>query len=395
MQVDRPVNPQPPSAAGGLLAEIATRLATDDDLGGLLARFLDPIVRLAQAQAGAVRVLSAAGDTLQLVGALGLPEDLCSANSAVDRHCGHCGAAVDGQQIVWAADVSACAGRTGKSFFGQDCRRLLAVPLQHRGRTLGVYTLFFADAQAPSAQVLALLQAIGDLLGLALNNARLERQHLQTTLVAERQAMAAEVHDTLGQSLAFAKMRMPLLHDAMLAHDDARARQYHDEVRRALSQAHASLRGILTHLRTPMDPQGLVHALAASAESFRLSTGTALDFVNEWPSLRLPPEQETQVFHIVQEALTNVARHARARHTRLHMAPACRGELAIVIEDDGDGLPTAAASGTHYGMEIMVERARRLGGALEVSARQGGGTRVRLAFPLPPGDAASTAAGAA
>jgi len=383
MQLDPTVNPRPPPAPAGLLAEIAASLTTDDDLGLLLQRFLDPIVRLAHARAGAVRVLSAAGDELRLVGVLGVPGDLCSAGEAVDRHCGHCGAAVDGQQIEWAADVSNCAGRTGKAYFGQDCRRLLAVPLQHRGRTLGVYTLFFADAQAPSAEVLALLRTIGELLGMALNNARLEQERQRATLMAERQSMAAEIHDSVAQSLAFAKMRMPLLHDAMLARDDTRAQQYYDDVRRAMTQAHASLRGILTHFRAPHDPQGLVHALGASVEAFRRNTGTELDFVNDLPGLKLPAEQETHVFHIVQEALTNVARHSQASHARLHMAPLHAGEVEIVVEDDGTGLPAAAAGGAHYGLEIMVERARLLGGALEVGARQGGGTRLRLVFPLP------------
>ena len=197
--------------------------------------------------------------------------------------------------------------------------------LQHRGRTLGVYNLFFADAEEPSPEIQSILRSIGELLGLALNNARLEQENMRSTLMAERQMMAAEVHDSLAQSLAFAKMRMPLLHDAMLAHDDARAQRYYDEVRRAMTEAHASLRGILTHFRVPMDPQGLVHALGASAEDFRRSTGTELDFVNELPGLKLSAEQETQVFHIVQEALTNVARHANAQHAQLAHCPGPAG----------------------------------------------------------------------
>jgi two-component system nitrate/nitrite sensor histidine kinase NarX len=95
--------------------------------------------------------------------------------------------------------------------------------------------------------------------------------------------MAAEVHDSVAQSLAFVKMRLPLLRDAMQARDDPRALQYFDELRGAVSQAHASLRGVLTQFRAPMDPQGLVHALSASAQTFRRSTGAELEVVNELP----------------------------------------------------------------------------------------------------------------
>jgi two-component system nitrate/nitrite sensor histidine kinase NarX len=375
-----PENHAPLTAPSGLLVEIATGLAAGSDLGQLLMRFLEPLMRLAGAQAGAVRVLSDAGDELQLISSLGLPDELCSQSNAVDRHCGHCGEALDGQPMVWATDLRDCSARSHSTFFEKDGLRLLAVPLKHRGRTLGVYNLFYKDAAQPPPHFEPILRSIGELLGLALNNARLENERLRHTLMSERQMMAAEVHDSLAQSLAFVKMRMPLLHDAMRSHDDVRAQQYYDDVRGAMTQAHASLRGILTHFRSPMDPLGLLHALGASAEAFRRSSGTELQFTNAVPQLALPPEQESQVFHIVQEALNNVERHAGALHAWLHIERAQPGMLQITIEDDGAGMPVPAAGNSHYGMEIMAERARRLGAALEVTPRAGGGTTVRLEF---------------
>jgi two-component system nitrate/nitrite sensor histidine kinase NarX len=381
--------PTPTSGPGGtpstaILAEITASLATGRNLHELLQRFLDPVVRLSGASGGAVRVLSEADHKLHLVSEVGAAGRVCQAQDAVDRHCGHCGAAADAAGVVWATDISACREQGAGAPIGvPPAQRLLAVPLQHRGRVLGVYSLFFGECEAPSADVQALLKSVGELLGLALENARLESENLRATLLHERQMMAADVHDTLAQSLAYVKMRLPLLHDAMLAHDDAHALQYYGDVRSEVSRAHASLRAILTHLRVPMDPHGLVHALGASAESFRRRTGAELEFVNDMPGLKLQPDQEAQVFHIVQEALSNVARHASAEHARLHIGTAAAGAVEIVVEDDGAGLPAAAAGGTHYGLEIMLERARRIGGTLEVGARQGGGTRVRLAFPLP------------
>jgi two-component system nitrate/nitrite sensor histidine kinase NarX len=378
------VNPAPGEPGHAILAEIAAGLSAGRDLGELLQRFLEPVVRLAGAQAGAVRVLSDTGERLDLVSQIGVSTELCRAERSADRHCGSCGAAADGPRAVWTADLSRCqtaaGGAAAPAALGQ---RMLAVPLQHRGRVLGVYSLHFTGREEPAPDVLALLKSVGELLGLALDNARLEAENLRATLTQERQMMAAEVHDSVAQSLAFVKMRMPLLHDAMVARDDARAQQYFDDVRGAVTQAHSSLRGILTHFRSPMDPQGLLHALGACTETFRRSSGAELEFVNELPNLKLAPEREAQVFHIVQEALTNVARHAAAQHAWLHVGPGRRGEVEIVVEDDGGGLPpTAPGAGQHYGMEIMLERARRIGGTLEVGARASGGTRVRLAFPL-------------
>lgn len=363
-------------APSGLLAEIAAGLATNNDLRGLLEQFLAPIVRLAAARGGVVLVLSDAGDQFERVAAVGPVGEPCTPGTTVDRYCGHCGLAVSDSRIVWADDLRHCTRVAGT-------HHMLVLPLQHRGRTLGVCQLFMGETPEPSGDVRALLQRVGELLGLALNNARLEQQTLHNRLLQERQAMAAEVHDSLAQSLAVAKMRMPLLHDAIRAHDDERAEAYHDDVRRALSQAHASLRSIITHFRVPLDPRGLLVALGACAEDFRRSSGAELDFVNEWPVLHLPQEQEAQVFHIVQEALANIARHARAQHARLVLARSDGDMMQVLVEDDGGGLPEQPDGGSHHGLQIMQERARRLRGSLEVGARPGGGTQVRLAFPVP------------
>jgi two-component system nitrate/nitrite sensor histidine kinase NarX len=261
---------------------------------------------------------------------------------------------------------------------------MLVVPLQHRGRVLGVYSLLFAGSRQPPAAVMAMLKSVGELLGLALDNARLEAQHLQATLLRERQAMAAEVHDSVAQSLTFIKMRLPLLHDAMHDSDVPRMERYYDDVREAITQAHSSLRNVLTHLRMPMDPLGLHHALQASVDAFQRSTGVAIDFADRLPDLRLAPEQELNVHHVVREALANVARHAAAHHAWVQLSPAGAERIELVVEDDGSGLPAGTAtaeSGSHYGLATMRERARRIDGVLEIGPREGGGTRVRLHFP--------------
>jgi two-component system nitrate/nitrite sensor histidine kinase NarX len=150
------------------------------------------------------------------------------------------------------------------------------------------------------------------------------------------------------------------------------------------------LRQILTHLHSPPDPQGLRHALEVAAASFRLRSGVELQFVNPVPDLRLAADQESQVFHIVQEALANVTKHAGAEHAWLTISRASDA-VEIVVEDDGGGLPAgAAAAGEHHlGLAIMGERARRLHGQIEIGRRRGRGTAVRLRFPLQPAGASA------
>lgn len=101
---------------------------------------------------------------------------------------------------------------------------------------LGIYNLFFeANADIP-VQTQAILRLIGQLLGLALHNARIERERLRMTVMRERQEMVNEVHDAIAQTLAYVKMRLPLLNDAMLAHDDPRSLKYFSDVKKAVGE---------------------------------------------------------------------------------------------------------------------------------------------------------------
>jgi len=367
----------------GLLAEIAADLASGEDLRDLLRRFLEPIVRLAGAQAGAVRTLSQDGLSLELMGDIGLPSQVCGSERTVERHCGHCGEAAEARQVVWATDLSVCSARSTSNYFGTECLRMLDVPLQRRGRLLGVYNLFFHHAVEPSPEVQGMLKSVGEILGLALENARLENEKLRNAVVNERQMLAAEVHDSIAQVLVFAKMRMPLLQEAIASHDEERSSKYCADVRQAVSEAHTSLRQILTHFRTTMDPLGLVHAVQNAGQRLQIRSGVDFELVNDVPGLRLAPEQESQAFHIVQEALANVAKHALAHHAWVTLRQ--QGEcVEILVEDDGAGLHSDAGSGSdaHLGLGIMADRARRLGGELCIADRAGGGTSIRLRFPV-------------
>ena len=369
-------------AGADLLVQIAAGLAEGRDLRGLLDRLLEPVVMLAGAQAGAVRLLSESGERLQLVSDVGLPSAVHRCESTVDRHCGACGDAADARRIVWSSDLRACAARGGDAFFGQTCHRLLAVPLQHRGRVLGVYNLFFADDVDPPPHVMALLRSVGELLGLALDNARLEAESLRATVMHERQMMAAEIHDSIAQTLTFVKMRLPLLQDAVVEHDDPHALKYLGDVRQAVGEAHASLREIVTQFRTRIDPRGLGHALDALVARFRERNAIELSFVNRGMPLSLSTEVETEVFHIVQEALANIERHSQARHAWLTIEGGPLG-FELRVEDDGVGPRPGdeqCDEGSHFGIGIMSERAHRMGGEFSIGARPGGGTRVRLAW---------------
>jgi two-component system nitrate/nitrite sensor histidine kinase NarX len=348
----------------------------------LLRHFLEPIIQLAQARAGAVRLLGEDA-TLRMVSEVGLPPHLGCAEHTVGRHCGSCGKAVDADQLTWSPQLSECAGNTQHLLMPLGVNHMLAVPLGHRGRVLGVYNLFFDQAKGPSPKVRGMLRSIGDLLGLALDNARLESENLRAAVMQERQMMAAEVHDAVAQDLTFLRMRVPLLEQAIAQRDEASTARFMTELRDALGHAHGSLREIITQFRTPLDPQGLAQGLRKRVDEFASRNGIEARLSNLEPALALPPAHETQVLYIVSEALTNIARHASATQAWVQLRRAGPQHIELQVDDDGTGVLADLGEPGHHGVNIMGERARRLGGQLSLQQRAGGGTSVVLRFPVP------------
>lgn len=255
----------------------------------------------------------------------------------------------------------------------EGAERVVVVPLGYGSRVLGQIHLCVAADAVISDATLDFHRTIGALLGLALHDAGLERD--------SRQALVADVHDGIAQTLAFARMRLPLLEEAIVVHDEAAALRYCVDVRQSIGAVHTNLRAILSQGSAPMDPKGLKHALQSSVRCFREQTQVDLLFNDAAPDLSLSATQEVQVYLIVQEALANIAKHSGARNAWLQIGQQDE-RIQVVVEDDGAGLaaPAPPASPSHLGMDIMRQRAARLGGELEMGAREGGGTRLRLTF---------------
>lgn len=375
------------------LSEITTRLAAEEDPEKLLSRALGTLMGLAGASGGIVRVITADGDHLRLVAALGLPQEVVERERLVPVNCHVCGVAVRDNAVRQVFDLKPCAQSTGLAYFG-DCRAMAVVPLQYQGRALGAYNLFFDEPRELKEEVALLFRSISEHLGLALENARLTRENMRMTLMNERQLMANEVHDSLAQTLAYMNMRLTLLQDAVEEGERAAAEKYAGDLQQAVEVAYADLRELLSQFRSRMHPLGLAHALKELADGFFERSGITLDYQNRIPGFDLTVDQEVQAFRIVQEALANVARHSGARHARL--AVELRdGKYQFTVEDDGMGFFTlgqgAGAQGEgqrprhHLGLNIMGERAQQLHGAIEIANLPAGGARVRLAFPERPG----------
>ena len=365
-----------------VLAEIASSMNSDANTEQMLMRFLEIMVRISAAKAGAVRVLTADGAHLRLAGSIGLPPTLVERERYVPLECGICGKATLTQSAQYEGVMEVCQKQVRHLYYAQHCRTVYAVPMRHKGKVLGVYNLFMDNEEPLPEDIRYLFNSISEHLGMALENSRLTRENMRISLMNERTMLANQIHDSLAQTLAYAKMRLSVLSEAMVDGDEAKANRYLGDVEEAVDMAYSELRNLITQFRDRIDPRGLVPALQEMAQSFSKKANADVDFLNVAQDVVLTPDEEIQVYHIIQESLYNICKHARARHVVVTL-DLQDDQYVVNVADDGVGLQQSATSnmGKSFGLTIMRERAAKLNGKLSIESRPAGGTIVRLAFP--------------
>jgi signal transduction histidine kinase len=208
----------------------------------------------------------------------------------------------------------------------------------------------------------------------------------------ERTRIAREIHDELGQSLTALKIDLSWL-SKRLQDDQTPLHAKVDSMNRAIDATIQSMRRIATELRpSVLDHLGLLDALEWQLQEFQNRTDLECSFTNLATSLAIDPARSTDLFRVMQEALTNVARHAAA--TRVDLTVSTRaGTLVLELRDDGRGFePRAAVAGGSMGLVGMRERMGRWHGSVRVLGGPGRGTTVRVEMPLP-GDGTKTDGG--
>jgi signal transduction histidine kinase len=200
-------------------------------------------------------------------------------------------------------------------------------------------------------------------------------RHLNEVLEAELKRIAHALHDEAGQLLAMVHISFA----DMVNNLPSQARQYCDGIQQLLRKIEAELRNLSHELRpTMLDNLGLLPALEFLAERVSKRTGLAVSVESD-TERRLPPPVETALYRIVQEALNDAAKHARANKVKIELE--CTPlKVACRIHDDGVGL--RAEAGQVLGLLGIRERLNALGGSLRVVAEPGSGTTILTDIPL-------------
>ncbi|NDH53473.1 MAG: response regulator [Betaproteobacteria bacterium] len=203
--------------------------------------------------------------------------------------------------------------------------------------------------------------------------------HLQTAIEQERASIAREIHDDIGGALAAAKLdlariRRHLSAPASLSHLDAATEM--------LQHALGASQRIMMNLRPALLEEGLVPALEWLVNSFERRTGISALLRATLARQDLAPDIGLVAYRTAQEALTNVTKHAHCSRVRVELSDTGHA-LTLEVSDNGRGFSPGRRGKRHsFGLEGLHERARSIGGWLDVSSREGGGTSITLTVPL-------------
>ena len=261
----------------------------------------------------------------------------------------------------------------------------LRVPIWSPGEQLGELWIARGAADPFTERDRRYLFTLAGIAAIAITSARLGERDRQGAILAERDRIARELHDSLAQVLGSNHLRLRTL----LARPEVAGRERIsgelEDLAAVNEEAYRDVREAILGLREASRTQGLVEALAVYLDKYSQQSGLDVQLesaIDGEPGLSAA--SEIQVIRVIQEALTNVRKHARATSARVRIASADPGTMTIVVEDDGRGFDpsaTPAARDGGYGLQTMRERMQLAGGSLRIDSRPGHGTRVVAVVP--------------
>ncbi len=352
------------------LYEVSRFLAHARTLDELARGFAAQVRRIARADAAAVRWSDRANSRYMLLAGDNLPASLSASEKCLPTGSCRCGQPAGSAstrvipiQPADAAPLSHCASA--------GFRAVVSVPVKLHDEVLGEVDLFYRDLPSLADDERVVLDTLASPLAGAMESLRASALQREAAVSEERSLIARELHDSIAQSLAFLKIQVKLLRESLRGRDEPGAARALDELDAGVRESLADVRELLVHFRTRTAGEDIAPALATTVSKFRHQTGREAELQIEGDGMPLPPDVQVQVLHIVQEALSNVRKHANAHkvQVRVRATPHWRFE----VTDDGVGFDPAGdrSASSSVGLRIMQERAERIGARVSVRSAPG------------------------
>lgn len=366
-----------------ILKDIAETLNRSVDLDQALTAALALVADLLDLQTGWVWLLHPTHGETYLAAAQNLPPGLIRHPELMQGTC-YCLDAYQAGDLAGAANISVITcSRLKKLVDGSHGLRYHAsIALYAQEKPLGVLNVASTDWRELTADDLRILHTLGDMLSIAIERARLFADSAEYGAAEERNRLAREIHDTLAQGLAGVALQLETA-DALLQAGQS-GEQLHNSIGSALTLTRASLeearRSVLDLRAKPLEGRTLLEAIWSLVQEFEQNNRVSLELDAPTGLQPLSARVEIGIYRILQEALTNIQRHAHADHVWIHIQ-SNPGNLVLQIRDDGVGFdPTRLLEG-RFGLLGLNERVRLLGGNLNLESNPGVGTFLGVTIP--------------
>ena len=365
------------------LYEVTTLLNEPVSTEALCRGFLRKLMGLLDAQGGAVRLVDPKTQDIHLYIHEGL-----TAEFAREERCLDMGECLCGEVAQSNTSLVQFLAPLQEPNIMLHCRKagyqtLSVFTIRFRRHTLGVFNLYYRESRSVSAQERQMLETLGQNLGVAIENQRLVSRDRELAVSEERNLLAQELHDSIAQSLAFLNLQAQLLEDSLKRSAMDEARDILAQIREGIQESYDDVRELLVHFRTRIKHEDIELTIRSSLDRFESQTGIKTSCAVSGRGVPLSPEQQLQVLHILQEALSNVRKHSGASRVALEMQR--DRSYVFRVKDDGCGFDPAVLNdqtGSHVGLRIMKERAQRIGGEIRIDSRPGHGSELTLILPI-------------
>ncbi len=367
-----------------ILNRIAEALNREVDLPRALKTSLENLVQLFNLQTGWVFLIDEASGKFYTAATLDLPPALAEHPRRMGGSCYCIDSYLEGD-MTGAANINAilCSRLKGLRTGTRGLKYHATIPLYAKDKKLGVLNVVSADWREIGEDDLRLLHTVGDLMGIAIERARLFQKSMSIGVAHERSRLAREIHDTIAQGLTAITLQLETL-DALMENgaDPATMRPI---VAQALQLARLNLeearRSVLDLRAAPLEGRHLYQVLQDLLATPNPQQSVQIHFEVHGQEPPLPPRIAVGLFRIAQEAIHNVYKHAQANVLRVELR-FLADTIQLIIQDDGQGFDVEHIPQGHFGLIGMNERAKLLGGKLAICSEPTIGTTLRVTIPL-------------
>lgn len=346
--------------------------------------FLKHIINISQADAGSIRLLDKTNSRLNYIASQGLPDELFTTpecSSINDCFCG----AVATQENNNTTSINLLASSSNAAYCIKKLfAHLMVFHIKHNNNNIGVMTLYYRDTHTTLPhQTTHLIEILTDQLAVALENQQLVLSDKQLAVMEERNLMAQGLHDSIAQSLSFLNLQVQMLQTALTHNETKQIEQTVNFIQQGIQECYDDVRELLLNFRVRLDKKETFKDVVQKLlDRFEVQTKIKVNINRSGSGPSLNQEQQLQVIFILQEALSNIRKHAQCSEVNLNII--YDDYFAMSISDNGCGFEKEEIEKKktrHVGLSIMSERAAQISATINISSKLNYGTTITLTIP--------------